>query len=354
MDKLYQKYVGYLYVKNFLVIFLALEFFYISVDLLSNLKNLPTSANLQLLYVYYNAQIAVNYILPLSLVFAMIASKLAMIRSNELISLYACGVSKSQVIKPLFIVSMFFTLLLIGLNFTSFVSANEYRENILRHNKVASNSEQLFVKYSNSYVYIDTLDPVRKEATDIKVFETNGTVLEDIIHAKSAEFVKDTWHLKDVDITTLAKEKVLGGTGLKRTHKENLALLKGFKPSIIDSMKEGKVSLDVLQAVDALRFLSAQNSSTTTIKSILYSLVIFPMFAPFMVVILFYFLPLIARFFNLALLSFAFIFATLCVWGVLFVLTKFTANGIMIPELSIMLPIIIMGFYAFRLYIKHR
>ena len=47
---LYARYVGWVYLKTFLIVFGALELFYVGIDLLTNLKELPASANLQLLY----------------------------------------------------------------------------------------------------------------------------------------------------------------------------------------------------------------------------------------------------------------------------------------------------------------
>ena len=71
---LFERYIIKNYLKNFFVIFLGLDFFYIGVDLLSNYNNIPESANLQILYVIFQAMNAVNYVLPLSVVFGMIDS----------------------------------------------------------------------------------------------------------------------------------------------------------------------------------------------------------------------------------------------------------------------------------------
>ncbi|NLC27153.1 MAG: permease, partial [Campylobacteraceae bacterium] len=51
MTKIYQRYIGWTYIKNVFVIFIGLLLFYTGVDYINNLKDLPESANLQLLYV---------------------------------------------------------------------------------------------------------------------------------------------------------------------------------------------------------------------------------------------------------------------------------------------------------------
>ena len=86
--KLFEKYVILNYLKNFLVIFLGLDFFYVGVDLLTNYKNIPSSANLQLLYALFQAMNAINYVLPLSIVFGMIVTYFNMLKTNELICIF--------------------------------------------------------------------------------------------------------------------------------------------------------------------------------------------------------------------------------------------------------------------------
>ena len=354
MIKLYQRYVGFLYLKNFTIIFLALEFFYVGIDLITNLKELPVSANLQLLYMLFNAMSAVNYALPLSLVFAMIVTKFAMIRSNELICMYSVGISKSQLIFPLFTTSIFLVIVYIGLNFTSFTYANEYRTNLLKYNRIASISSDLFLKFEGKYIYFRELDPIKQEAKDVKIFTTVGTELKEIIAAKRGVFLNDAWKLYDVRITKKPTVSLLSDAGLSIADYENLVALKGFRPKIIENVHQGKVTLSILDAIDAIRFFSSQGVNINGIKSNLYTLLLFPLFAPLMVVILFYYLPPSGRFFNLALLSFGFVFVTLSVWGLLFVLGKLAANSVILPELGIALPIFVMALVAFSLFHKHR
>lgn len=354
MGKMYQRYLSYLYIKNFLIIFFSLEFFYVGVDVLSNLKRLPSSANLQFIYVGLNSLLAVNYALPLGLVFALIATKIFLIRSNELISLYASGISRSQVVFPFFIASLMITLFLIGLNFTPFAKANEYKSNLVHHNTIASNSQNIFVKYKESYIYFKKLNPIQKEAVDIKIFKTKNGVLEEIMQAKKGVFQHNLWQFFDVQTLKIPKEKHFSSNGLMQSSQKSLKALKNFKPTIIDSMQKGKIALSVIEAKDALTFLSKQGANTDIIKSNLFNMVFFPLFAPLMSVILFYHFPPIGRFANLAIFSSISIFITLCTWGIIFVLGRFSANSVIAPEFGIILPIIILGIYALHLFYKHR
>ncbi len=85
---------------------MGLQVFFIGMDLMQNFKKLPDSANLQILYVIFKFLYAINYTLPLSVVFALIASKFYLIRSNELVSLYALGISKRRLLTPFFFTSL--------------------------------------------------------------------------------------------------------------------------------------------------------------------------------------------------------------------------------------------------------
>ncbi|MBN2963417.1 LptF/LptG family permease [Sulfurospirillum sp. T05] len=354
MTKLYQRYVGMVYLKNVVVIFVGLVFFYAGVDLITNVKDLPDSANLQLLYVALNALTAVNYALPLAIVFGMIVSKFSMIRSNELICMYAAGISKTQLLKPLFVCAMALTTVYISLNFTPFVYAYEYRSHLLKNHNIAPISSDLFLKYETRYVYITTLDPIKQEAQGIKIFDVEGTRLKSVMEAKRGVFQRNEWYLEDVTLTQKPTVESLESPGLNVTTMPHAKALQGFKPKIIENAHQGGIALTIVDALDALHFFSAQGIDTKGVKTSLYTMVLFPLFAPLMVVILYFFLPASARFFNLALLSFMFVIATLSTWGLLFVLSKFSTTGVILPELGIALPIAVMAGIALSLFYQHR
>ena len=130
--------------------------------------------------------------------------------------------------------------------------------------------------------------------------------------------------------------------------------LKGFDPSSIASVYDTNNVYSIRDALRSIRTFSHQGVNISTIKASLYNMIFFPLFAPLAVLVLYYYLPVTGRFFNLALLSFGFFIATLCAWVVLFVLIRFSLNGVIIPELGIIVPITaLLGFAAFLVF-KHR
>jgi lipopolysaccharide export system permease protein len=354
MTKLYQRYVISLYIKNFLIIFCALEFFYAGVDFVTNYSSLPDSANLQLLYIFFNLMSAVNYTLPLSIVFAMIVAKFSMIRSNELLCMYSVGVTKNALILPIFFTAIFLVFTYIFLNFTQFAYAYEFRSNLLKYSQIARSSSNLFLKYEGKYVYFGELNPLKQEAVNVKIFDLEENELKEIIKAKRGSFKDNIWVLEGVERISKPVAQSGFNNGLKIEQLDTLSTLEQFRPKIIENAYLGAQSLSIPDALDAIKFFGDQGINVNYAKTNLYFLIFFPFFAPFIVVIFYYYLPLSGRFFNLALMNFAFVFVALVAWGVLFTLGKFAANSVVAPELAILLPIVILGIVAFSLYHKNR
>lgn len=350
--KLYQKYSISLYLKNFFIIFLALGFFYVSVDFITNFKDLPDSANLQILYLMFNFLTAVNYVLPISIIFAMIVTKFHMIRTNELITLYSIGISKNALIRPIFFTSLFIVFIYYGLNMTRFAYAYEYRSNILDNSQLSSISSGLFLKHDNDYVYFEELNPYSQEAQGVKIFKVEGNELTNTVNAKSAKYERNSWVLKEV--TIISKPEIIGqNSSLSIVSQDEYITLRGFRPTIIENAHQGKNSLSIPDAIEAISFFKNQGVNVSSFKSNLYLTLFFPLYAPLMVLILYYYLPTSARFFNLALMSSIFVFIGLVGWGFLYVVGKFSANSVILPEIGIVLPIALLSLFSIYLYRKN-
>lgn len=353
--KIFQKYISFLYFKYFIILFFALEFFYVGIDVLTNLKDLPQSANLALLYIALTATIAISYTLPLSLVFALIITKFNMIRSNEMVSFYALGVAKNSLILPPFLIALFISGFYIFLNNTDFVHAYKFQKNI--HEKALNfmnKGGDLLLKYDGNFIYINELNPHDKTANGVIFLDTNETTLISKTTAKKGEYKAKIWTFSDVNTTILPQNLTLGEAGLKYEYENSQTGLFNFDPTTILNAVESTNAYTIKEAIKAIKTFKNQGINIQNIKSNLFAMLFFPLFAPFMVLILYYFLPITGRFFNLALLSFAFFIITLCIWGVLFVLVRFSLNGIITPEIGIILPIFAMFCFALYLFIKNK
>ena len=100
------RYVAQLYLKHFFIIAFALAFFFAGLDYMQNASKL-NGFNIKVLYLFYKGSYALNLLFPIALVFSMIVAKMALIRSNALVSFYALGYSKKAVLRPFFWVAFF-------------------------------------------------------------------------------------------------------------------------------------------------------------------------------------------------------------------------------------------------------
>jgi len=338
---IYQKFLAKLFLKNFIILFLAMELFFTGIDLMQNFKNLPHSANLQIIYAFNIFLNFINYTLPLSLIFAMLSSIFQLIRSNELVSLYALGASKKDVITPIFLLSILITLIYIALNSSNFVKANELADSIKKNGEISDTTKNLFLKSHDDYVYMESLNPLKKEGHNIKIFKTKETDVTHIISAKTAYFKEDHWELQEV--TEISKPNI-NTPDAKLTYRDidTLNALEGFKPQIIDNLFKGKSKLTIQDSFSAIVLLNAQNLKTDKIRANLYIMIAFPLFAPLAILALFYPMPAQRRESNIALLSTLYIFGVLMLWGLLFTMAKIASNGAILPELGVVLPLFIL------------
>lgn len=350
--KLFEKYIVKNYLKNFFVIFIALDLFYVGVDLLTNYNNIPDSANLQILYALFQGMNAVNYVLPLSIVFGMVVTYFSMIKSNELICMYASSISKRALVRPFFITALGLTLIYIGLNCMEFAYAYEYSANLKKYNRISNSSEDLFLKHNNQYVYFKKLDPLKQVAYDVTIFEVDNVDLTKIIRASVASFIQNHWILEKVSIVHKPRITSLDNDGYRTENVDKLQTMENFKPKIMDNVYQSEYTLSISDSIDALRFFNEQGVNTSKIKATLFYQLFFPFFAPFLIVILYYKAPVMGRYFNMALIASSFAFVTLIVWSGLFLLSRLAANGVVFAEIAILLPIVLLLFIAMYFYAK--
>ncbi|PAF45109.1 LptF/LptG family permease [Helicobacter sp. 11S02596-1] len=350
------RFVGYYYLKYVFIIFCALEMFFISIDSLKYVDKFPDSANLAILFFVYDGLYALNYTLPISLLLGLVIFYISMIKSNQYTALLAIGFSKKAVLKPILIISLLFSLGYIGLNATPFVYAQEKAEAIIYQGNFSNTTEDLLVKYGQDYVYFGKIYPILQKAQNIKIFQLQDSVLKSFTQAETAHFQNGYWVLQNASISTLPEVFLLGSKGLGITHLEELKILKGFRPKILDTIYQNKPSVSIVDAVQSLVILKHQNAGSEKVRAMLYSFILIPFFVPLTAMIIAYYTPSLARYGNLALLSFEFIVISLVIWGLFFALGKLSISGLFLPEIGILAPLGILAIVAFWYFgkINHR
>lgn len=348
------KYISFHYIRYFLIISFALVMFLVGFDYMANAESLDISANLIVIYLVYKSFFAIDMLLPLSLIFAMISTKIFLIRSNALVSFYSLGYSRIDILKPFVIVSTIIMIAFIWLHsISNFARADEFAKNIRKNAQYLSPTRDLFFTYKDKFVYFSKMLPLQESAENIRVFGFNNNSLKEVLVASKARYQDEAWHIDKADIITKPDDIRFDSLGIKVDEQKNLEILQGFRPKMLDQVYEGKVNFTIRDAIDAYKLLKNQRINTDTVKSALYKIFIYPFFVPSLVIIIFFFVPVSARFLNITLFSFGAILSSLIVWAVLFALIELSNNKTIPSEAGIIAPVLILFAIAIRQWRKY-
>jgi len=245
------KYISFHYMKYFFIILIALVIFTVGFDYMGTVKKVE-SANLLVIYLVYKSFYAIDLLLPLSLIFAMISTKVLLIRSNALVSFYSLGYSKVDILKPFVVVSGVVIMLFISLHSVpSFARANEFAKNIRSNAQYLSPTRDLFFTYKDKFIYISKMLPIQEKAEDLRVFSIENNSLKEVLVAKEAMYRDDSWFIPAADVIIKPDEISFKSLGIKVTQENNLNILHGFRPKMLDQVYEGKVNFTMIDAIDA-------------------------------------------------------------------------------------------------------
>jgi lipopolysaccharide export system permease protein len=343
------------YLKSFSIIFFALVMFYIGVDYMQKYSSLPDSANLHVLYMFYNGYQAISFLLPLSVVFGFVAFMLRLIKSNEFTIIYSLGYKQRDIIVPILMTMLGLISTYMVLNFTDMAYAKEKFIKIQKGSYFSSYRDNLFLKYQNSYIYFGKLLPSKNLATNIRIFQLEDGKLKRYIDAKEGVFTGNEWVVKEATIMTTPETIELGSEGVVVEENRNISILQGFKPRILDSVYDDNsitFSLSIVDAISTWFLLNEENINSAKVRLIFYNMTISPLFAPFIVMIVFFFTPNSSRMFNSVLYGSIVVFSTLLIWGVLFLLSKIAFSGVISPEIAILIPTVVLGVIASYFYTR--
>lgn len=346
------KYILKKYLINFIIVLISLEIFFVGIDFLQNFKNVPQSANLQLLYILYNAFFTLTLALPLSIVFGWIITLVVFIRNNEFVAFNAIGATNRKIFSPVINISVFLLTLLIFLQMTPLAYSYEQKKKILDNEYFTNTKSDIFLKYNDYYVYFKKLLPLEKKAEDIHIFRVSGKDVIETIIGEKAYFQNNRWYVVDVKIIEKPKDLNVDNSKLEIRYEKFLHTLDGFKPKILDNVYENKSDFSIFDAVSAVVLLKEQGINTDKIRSILYNQVIVPFFVIPLILLIFAYASLNSRFFNMGKFTSLSVFGTLVIWGIFFILFKFTNGGVVLPEVSILLPMLFWVIISIYFYNK--
>ena len=346
---LHFRYIAKMYLKNFLAILLGLSFAFAIIDYFQNFQELNVSSNYQILYVFYMWQTALGMLYPLALIFALIMTKISLVKSNTMGALHAFGYTKKRLFAPIFSVMLLVYSIFVFLNTTEFAYSKDKAQVMLKDQMNAYDTNDVFFKYNDTFVYINKLDPFEQKMTDITIFKVEDHEVKYTIHAPVAVYGNDEWSAQNAILKThIYKHGKLDK--YKVEYKESIVTLKGYKPKIITSLYEGE-ALNIIDALLTLELFEKQALNSDKIRAVLYNMTIVPLFALALALILFFKLPFHARMMSLGYVIASSLGVTFIIWGVLFGLNQMAINSVLIPELTAIFPIVLLWIYAIYVYI---
>ena len=346
---LHFRYLSLSYLKNLFAILFGLSSAFAVIDYFQHIDKLNVSSNYQILYIFYMWQEALGLLYPLAIVFAVIMTKLALVKSNTMGALHAFGYNKKRLFFPLFAVASFTYASFIFLQTTEFSYAKEKAVLLLENEINAYDVNDVFFKYNDTFVYIEKLDPIHKKIENITIFQVEGDQINYTIKAPYAVYGDNEWEAKNAVI----KEHIYAHGKLlkyKIEFKKSLTTLHGYKPKIITSLYEGK-ALNIIDAYNTWELFEKQKMNSDKIRAVIYNKIIVPLFALALALILFFKLPFHARMMSLGLVIASSLGATFVIWGILFGLNQMGQNGVLEPEITAILPIVLLWIYALYVYV---
>ncbi len=345
---LHFRYLAKHYTRNLLAILFGLSFAFAFIDYFQHMQMLNVSSNYKVLYIFYMWQQALGMLYPLAIVFALIMTKLAFVKNNTMGALHAFGYTKKRLLYPVLIVATLTYGLFLYLHTTEFSYAKDKAVILLKNQLHAYDVNDVFFKYNDTFVYIKTLDPIEKKIEGITIFKVSGSQVRYTIKAPVAVFNGEEWIAQDATVKThIYKNGELIRYSVDR--KERIATLHGYKPKIIESLYEGK-ALNVMDAYNTWKLLQTQKLNSDKIRAAMYDKVIVPLFALALVIILFFKLPFHARMMNFGVVVALSLGATFLVWGILFGLAQIGSNGVLVPEVTAIVPIVLLWIYAIYVF----
>lgn len=353
LPPIYFTYLLKRYIRNFIAILFGISFAFAFIDYFQHMQSLQVSWNYKILYVFYMWEQALGLLYPLAIVFALIMTKLSLVRNSTMTVLYAFGYNSRQLLKPFLLTATAVYLLFVWLNTTEFAYSKDKAKAMLQLRIGEYSVHDIFFKYHQTFVYMKSLDPAARIIYDMTLFKVEEYRVRYTMHAKRAVYDGESWEAKDVEI----KQHIYDDKGdLQRyetRYEKEIATLKGYKPKIIESLYEGE-ALNLIDAVKTWKLLKEQKVDTDKIRAAFYEKTVTPIFALAMLIILFFKMPYHARMINLGWVSALSIGATFVIWGVLFGLNQLGKNGVILPEFASIFPVVLLCLYAIWLYIRYR
>ena len=337
------------YFINFFIVAFGLTFAATLIDFIHYSTKI-SGFNRKILYFVYTFSDLFIFTYSIALVFGAVIVLSKLLSKNYLIAFYSFGYSKSSILKPFLIGSFLIYFIIVGLNFTKFAYFGDSAISILKEQNRFSSLNNIFFKYNNNFVFAKRLDNIKKEFSDVTLYVIENKKLIKMLQFKKANFRQDRWIAKDI-----LKKEFIYVNGVPKGYKESIIkeeeILQGYYPKVITLLYEGqRMSID--DGIKALLLLKKQNLDSSKIKASLYSKIFMPLFAPFLIIIIFAYLPSYKRYMSRAKFMFLTMGLTLIIWTLLYSLNMLSVNGVIDADFGVPVLIFILFIVSILIWFK--
>jgi len=336
----------------FTIIFLSLEVFFVLIDFFQHLSSLPPSANLKVLYVFYNAIYALDIVLSLSLLFAFIATMATITKRNELMNFYSFGAEPIEVLRPIFLAVLAVIACVISINITPLTYAQVNKDKILDGTFFKERKTNVFLKNGEDFIFFKQLFPLRKEGRDIFIFKmSDNNDITQIIYSKRGFYKDSKWYF--IQTTKIIKPANLTQASKMTVYKsDNSQGLANFEPNIIKNIEHSKTKVSIYDVLYTLVFFSSEDINQNTLMANLYNQTIVYFYVFPLMLIIFLFLNPSKRFCNIGIFVMVSIFLSIGVWGGYFLLQQLAVGDLLNSHVSIISPIVLL--FLLYYYLKNK
>ncbi len=177
---------------SFLTLFIP---FFVIITLVYLIKIAALTKQIELSFVdmltmyFYNVPDIIFYTLPLSFVAALANTFSRLSSDNESISLFAMGITPRRLLRPFFLLSLLFSLLLLSISFAAMpLSKNRYKnfkEEKKAHSKLHITPGKIGQKFADYYIYVKSQEG--QKLKDVVIYTRNAKGVEEFFSAHYAK-----------------------------------------------------------------------------------------------------------------------------------------------------------------------
>lgn len=255
-------------------IYLAVDFF----EKIDNFLDADVPFFKMVFFFVFKMPFVVSQMLPVCVLLAVLIVFCLMVKNNEIVALKSSGVSIYYILRPVIVLGVFFTFLLIFLSevlvpVTVEKSNRIWLKDVKKKNAVVSKKKNIWIKGERSITHMNYYDPAKKTVFGITInrFGKDFRLIKRI-DAKKAVYTKKAWVLFDIIDQDLSRKKGESRVVLIEKREESL----GFFPEDLQRVIKKSEEMSFAELYNYIHKIEAEGYDAGTYRIDLYAKIAFP------------------------------------------------------------------------------